>query len=203
MNKEQRNKKIKELIQVSNEKGYLTYTDINDILPEDVVSPNEIDGMLMLLRGMDIEILDATDSEKGRGRSSAKEKDERRSNKLLARLEILDDPVEREAVVEGTLDLAARGVGEFLFPLHEPEEVLHGLRDVLLEQLQVDVAHRGLDHDDRIGRVARRLIELHGALRALRRAREQAGDDDVFFHVRSSFAPGYLRARRGDRNRFY
>jgi len=58
MGKQERNKRIRELIQLSSEKGYITYDDINEILPEDIVCAEEIDSIMILLRGMDIGIMD-------------------------------------------------------------------------------------------------------------------------------------------------
>src|SRR5689334_9371739 len=35
--------KIKELVRLAQEQGYLTYTDINDALPDSVVTPEDLD----------------------------------------------------------------------------------------------------------------------------------------------------------------
>src|SRR5258708_7117101 len=35
--------KIKELVRLAQEQGYLTYGDINDVLPESVIAPEELD----------------------------------------------------------------------------------------------------------------------------------------------------------------
>ena len=45
----ERNKKIKELIRLANKQGHLTYANINDTLPEDVVSAEEIDSIIKLV----------------------------------------------------------------------------------------------------------------------------------------------------------
>ncbi len=52
-----------ELISISREKGYLTYSDINDALPSEVVSTGEIDDILGALEELDIQILDASEEE--------------------------------------------------------------------------------------------------------------------------------------------
>jgi len=46
-----------ELINVSREKGYLTYSDINNALPNEMVSTEEIDDILGALEELDIQIL--------------------------------------------------------------------------------------------------------------------------------------------------
>jgi len=58
-NKKDYAKKIKELISIGKEKGYLTYDEINDILPEDITSSEEIDGILSVLDKEQIDLLDA------------------------------------------------------------------------------------------------------------------------------------------------
>ena len=56
---------LAQLVEMSKEKGYLTYQDVNEVLPEDVISPDEIDGILSKLDEMDIHVTDAPKDEKG------------------------------------------------------------------------------------------------------------------------------------------
>ncbi len=42
--------KIKELVRLAQEQGYLTYGDINDALPDNVVTPEELDEIYIKLR---------------------------------------------------------------------------------------------------------------------------------------------------------
>jgi RNA polymerase primary sigma factor len=50
---------IKRLITVGKEKGYLTYDEVNEALPDDLVSPDKLDDMMMIFDEMDIEIVDS------------------------------------------------------------------------------------------------------------------------------------------------
>ena len=50
---------IKRLITVGKEKGYLTYDEVNEALPEDLVSSEKLDDMMMIFDEMDIEIVDS------------------------------------------------------------------------------------------------------------------------------------------------
>jgi RNA polymerase primary sigma factor len=50
---------MKELIAAGKEKGHLTYEEVNNILPEDVVSSEEIDEILTILGEENIKIIDA------------------------------------------------------------------------------------------------------------------------------------------------
>jgi len=55
---------IKKLISLGEEKGFLTYDDVNDILPSDVTSPEEIDDIIMLFGEKNIDIIDTDKGEK-------------------------------------------------------------------------------------------------------------------------------------------
>jgi RNA polymerase primary sigma factor len=50
---------VKQLIDVGKEKGFLTYDEVNDVLPPDMVSPDQIDELMLMFGEMDIEIVDA------------------------------------------------------------------------------------------------------------------------------------------------
>ena len=58
------NQKIKQLIQKGKEKGYLTYEELNDMLPDDAdISPEKIDDILMMLDELGIDLIDETEIE--------------------------------------------------------------------------------------------------------------------------------------------
>src|SRR4029450_8866475 len=52
-------KEVKKLIDLGKEKGYLTYDDVNDMLPSEVGSPDQIDDVMSIFGEMDIEVVDA------------------------------------------------------------------------------------------------------------------------------------------------
>src|SRR5713226_4626863 len=47
------------LIAKGKEKGYLTYDEVNDALPSDIVSLDQLDDIMMLFGSMDIEVVDS------------------------------------------------------------------------------------------------------------------------------------------------
>ncbi|MBW1980932.1 MAG: RNA polymerase sigma factor RpoD [Deltaproteobacteria bacterium] len=51
---------LKRLISIGKEKGYLTYEEVNDALPDDLVSSEKLDDMMMIFDEMDIEIVDSS-----------------------------------------------------------------------------------------------------------------------------------------------
>ena len=55
-------KEVKKLIDLGKEKGYLTYDDVNDMLPAEVVSPDQIDDVMTIFGEMEIEVVDANEA---------------------------------------------------------------------------------------------------------------------------------------------
>ncbi|MCK5218300.1 sigma-70 family RNA polymerase sigma factor, partial [bacterium] len=55
---------IEQLLAKGRRKGYLTYSDVNNLLPSDIVSSDQIDDILIMLGENDIEIVDADRSDK-------------------------------------------------------------------------------------------------------------------------------------------
>ena len=49
---------VKRLISLGKEKGYLTFDEVNDLLPSDVFSSEQIDELLMMFGEMDIDVVD-------------------------------------------------------------------------------------------------------------------------------------------------
>ena len=106
MARKERNKKIKDLVKLANKQGHLTYTDINDALPESVISAEEIDSIIILLRGMDIEITDAKDVAKRKAAPPPPGKPAKKERP--AKLEYIDDPVRMYLRQMGQVPLLTR-----------------------------------------------------------------------------------------------
>lgn len=53
--------KIKEIIEKGKKKGYVTYEEMNDELPDQAISPNRLDNLLMTLDELGVQILDDND----------------------------------------------------------------------------------------------------------------------------------------------
>ncbi|NJD90886.1 MAG: RNA polymerase sigma factor RpoD [Geobacter sp.] len=49
---------VKQLIDIGKEKGFLTYDEVNDILPPDIVSSEQIDDVMSMFGEMEIEVVD-------------------------------------------------------------------------------------------------------------------------------------------------
>jgi RNA polymerase primary sigma factor len=54
---------LKALIEQGKEKGYLTYTQVNDLLPDDAVNPEKLDQLLILLEEQGVELIDEEEAQ--------------------------------------------------------------------------------------------------------------------------------------------
>jgi RNA polymerase primary sigma factor len=93
--------KIKELLRLAQEQGYLTYNDINEALPDNVVSADELDEIYIKLRGLEVEIVDQ--AEVDRVKQPEPEEEEEKG-----RMDILDDPVRMYLKQMGQVPLLTR-----------------------------------------------------------------------------------------------
>jgi RNA polymerase primary sigma factor len=98
------NEKIRQLIRLSKEQGYLTFDDINEALPESVENQEEIDNVLSILQNLEIEILEPDQVEDYKQRQEEAEEEESRSSQN----DILDDPVRMYLKQMGQVPLLTR-----------------------------------------------------------------------------------------------
>ncbi|MEI9960235.1 MAG: RNA polymerase sigma factor region1.1 domain-containing protein [Limisphaerales bacterium] len=83
---------IKTLVHIGQEHGYVTYDDINDVLPDNL-SPDDLDALLSKLRSLDVEIvMDQAEAERAE-RKQPEQSQQPEEAEDDSRLEILDDPV--------------------------------------------------------------------------------------------------------------
>jgi RNA polymerase primary sigma factor len=93
--------KIKELVRLAQEQGYLTYSDINDALPDSVVTQEELDDIFIKLRNLEVEIVDQAEVDRVKQPEPEEEEDK-------SRLDILDDPVRMYLKQMGQVPLLTR-----------------------------------------------------------------------------------------------
>ncbi|MEM1222546.1 MAG: RNA polymerase sigma factor RpoD [Verrucomicrobiota bacterium] len=101
---EKLNERIRNLIRLSKEQGFLTYKDINKALPESVNNPDEIENVISILQNLEVEILDDTEVEAYKARLEETEEKEVRTSQN----DILDDPVRMYLKQMGQVPLLTR-----------------------------------------------------------------------------------------------
>ena len=155
MVKANKDQKIKELLRIANAQGgYLTYSRINDVLPDSVISAEEIDSIIMLLRQMDIDVVDDKDVARRQAEVSAAAKAEKRERP--AKLEFIDDPVRMYLKQMGQVPLLTREQEVEISKRIEKSETQ--IRDIIFSlgytpRLALDLAERVCTGRERFDRV--------------------------------------------------
>ncbi len=99
---------IKTLLHLAQEHGYVTYDDINDVLPENL-SPDDLDALLSKLRSLDVEIvMDQAEAERAERSKQSDQPQPQEEADEDSRLEILDDPVRMYMNQMGKVPLLTR-----------------------------------------------------------------------------------------------
>ena len=102
--REERSERIKGLIKRAEAQGgYLTYEDINEALPQAIIKDTDIESYLAILRGMDIEILDATEVDRFRA-----EHEQEAPRGRSSRMDFFDDPIRMYLHQMGQVPLLTR-----------------------------------------------------------------------------------------------
>ncbi len=97
--------KVRELIKLAKEQGYVTFDDLEEALPDGVSDPETMDSIIAQLRAVEIDIIDASDVDRIKDKKDDEdEKDEKPDTKL----DILDDPVRMYLRQMGQVPLLTR-----------------------------------------------------------------------------------------------
>ena len=96
---------VRTLLHLAQEHGYITYDDVNDVLPDNL-SPEDLDALLTKLRSLDVEIvMDQAEADRAAKPAEPAQQAEEDED---ARLEILDDPVRMYMNQMGKVPLLTR-----------------------------------------------------------------------------------------------
>jgi RNA polymerase primary sigma factor len=102
---QQHQQKIEELVALAKEQGYITYEEINEILPMSFDSPEQIDQVLIFLSGMDIQVQNQAEVE----RQKERKKEVKELEGLTKKTEgTSDDPVRMYLKEMGSVPLLTR-----------------------------------------------------------------------------------------------
>jgi RNA polymerase primary sigma factor len=105
---------LKTLLESGKEKGYLTYSQVNDYLPDDAVNPEKLDQLLLIMEEQGIELIDESEAEEREsGPATPLADDEARAELDLQFLDDedsrrIDDPVRMYLTQMGEIPLLKR-----------------------------------------------------------------------------------------------
>ena len=126
---------LKRLIDIGKDKGYVTYEELNDDLPDDVVSSDHIDDVMMMFEELDIMVIDEASKEEIEKSRKIKRKREKALEKSAFQSDVSDgssrvsDPVKMYLKEMGCISLLTReGEVEIAMRIEEGEkETLNAL----------------------------------------------------------------------------
>lgn len=149
---EKLNERIRNLIRLSKEQGFLTYKDINKALPDSVNNPDEIENVISILQNLEVEILDDNEVEAYKARLEETEEKEVRTSQN----DILDDPVRMYLKQMGQVPLLTREEEVAISKRIEKAELR--AQDALFStaltlEFQNDIVQKLLNREERFDRV--------------------------------------------------
>jgi RNA polymerase primary sigma factor len=147
--------KLRELIRLAKEQGYLTFDDLNESLPDSLNDPEEMDAIMKRLRDMEIEVIEASDVD--RLKDGKKDTDDDEEDKTAdQRADILDDPVRMYLKQMGQVPLLTREQEVEISKRIEDAE-LNVLKHInkygFVVNLYLDLAEKLLEGKERFDRV--------------------------------------------------
>jgi RNA polymerase primary sigma factor len=100
--------RIRELIKLAKEQGYLTFDDLNEALPEGITDADELDLILTRLRRLEIDIIEASEVDRYKDGKKDTEEELEEEERTEAKVDILDDPVRMYLKQMGQVPLLTR-----------------------------------------------------------------------------------------------
>ncbi len=100
--------KIRELIRLAKEQSYVTYDDLNDALPGDIILPDLVEEIILRLRNLEIDIIDASEVDRVKPHAQTTSAVREVEEKPLDRPDSLDDPVRQYLKQMGQVPLLTR-----------------------------------------------------------------------------------------------
>ena len=148
--------RIRELIKLAKEQGYLTFDDLNETLPEGITDADELDLILTRLRRMEIDIIEASEVDRYKDGKKDAEDEEEEEEKTGPKLDVLDDPVRMYLKQMGQVPLLTREQEvEISKRIEEAENMVqkHINRFGFIARAHLDLARKLAEGKERFDRV--------------------------------------------------
>ena len=148
--------RIRELIKLAKEQGYLTFDDLNEALPEGITDADDLDLILTRLRRMEVDIIEASEVDRYKDGKKDADDEEEDEEKTEVRLDTLDDPVRMYLKQMGQVPLLTREQEvEISKRIEEAEDMVqkHINRFGFTVRAHLDLAGKLLEGKERFDRV--------------------------------------------------
>jgi RNA polymerase primary sigma factor len=190
--------KIRELIKLAKEQDYLTYDDINEILPNDLVDPDDVEAIMERLRNMEFDIIDASEVDRYKDKKRDEGDGDEEDLKADQKLDILDDPVRMYLKQMGQVPLLTREQEVEISKRIEDAEIevarhlhLFGFVTDLYLDL-ADKLNKGKERFDRVildKKIESRERYMKGLPKLCEQLKQLHAENDVFFRQISAKSP--------------
>jgi RNA polymerase primary sigma factor len=104
----ERQERLRDLVKLAKDQGYLTWDDLNEAIPDSVNNPEELEAIIMFLRNLEIDVIDASEVDRYKATATNTEEELSEEEKTDAKLDILDDPVRMYLKQMGQVPLLTR-----------------------------------------------------------------------------------------------
>lgn len=144
--------KVRTLIHLSREQGFLTFKDIDKSLPEIATDPEELQNVISIFNNLEIKLLDSAEVEKFKKNKEEKEDESARSNVS----DMLDDPVRMYLKQMGQVPLLSREEEVEISKRIEVAEIaaLKRIYSVsLTASFHLEICQKLIDREERFDRV--------------------------------------------------
>ena len=144
--------KVRNLINLSREQGFITFKDIDNALPEIATDPEELQNVISIFNNLEIKLLDSAEVEKFKKNKEDKEDETARSNQS----DMLDDPVRMYLKQMGQVPLLSREEEVEISKRIEVAEVA-ALKRIyavsLTAKFHLEISQKLIDREERFDRV--------------------------------------------------
>jgi len=144
--------KVRNLINLSREQGFLTFKDIDKALPEIATDPEELQNVISIFNNLEIKLLDSAEVDKFKKNKEEKEDETARSNQS----DMLDDPVRMYLKQMGQVPLLSREEEVEISKRIEVAEVA-ALKRIyavsLTAKFHLEISQKLIDREERFDRV--------------------------------------------------
>jgi RNA polymerase primary sigma factor len=148
--------RIRELIKLAKEQGYLTFDDLNEALPEGITDADELDLILTRLRRLEINIIEASEVDRYKDGKKDTDEESEEEERTEAKVDILDDPVRMYLKQMGQVPLLTREQEvEISKRIEEAEDMVlkYINRFGFIAQAHLDLATKLIEGRERFDRV--------------------------------------------------
>ncbi len=144
--------KVRELIHLSSEQGFLTYKDVDKALPKIADKPEELQNVISIFNNLEIKLMDSKDVEKFKKNKEESEEETAKTNQS----DMLDDPVRMYLKQMGKVPLLSREEEVDISKRIESAEtaalkIIYSVS--LTNDFQLEICKKLLEREERFDRV--------------------------------------------------